>query len=415
MELNPTLLVELLGASCSLDGYYSLCPFCNVHVGAFYVDWNINQFSCDDCHTKGSLEKLKLKLAEKFSASFSDTITTQTLKPVQARPSTPSAPIKNQTSNDINTRLEEVRKRLRIYNGLELAESPEFQIPLEYLPLLGQKGYVVKGLSHLLAGFPRTGKTDLLFSLVKEWLVLGYRILYYSEEHPKLLHERLKTKPGNCEMLNSGSVLGANLNDLFFLAEHGPEEIIILDTFRNLIGRGVDEMDSSALASAVNPWIAMARKANKTLIMTHHSRKGGGQNGEGIAGGHGLMASFDIVMELLRDGPVNRRIINNYDRIISPPSLIYEKDKNGTFKYLGVADDLGLEEVIKRIRPLLTDSWRKTGEIFRGLGSPQPSSEQVRKALVELAEEGDAVRDPDISRGDVPGKTYRWKASECPI
>lgn len=57
----------------------------------------------------------------------------------------------------------------------------------------------------------------------------------------------------------------------------------------------------------LNPWVAGARLHNKTLIMAHHMRKGGGDHGEGIAGGHALMGEFDIALTLRKEDRSPRR------------------------------------------------------------------------------------------------------------
>ncbi len=52
----------------------------------------------------------------------------------------------------------------------------------ESLPVLGQPGIVVRGWSHLFAGYPRKGKTELLARLVRFWLDSGETVLYLAEE-----------------------------------------------------------------------------------------------------------------------------------------------------------------------------------------------------------------------------------------
>jgi DNA repair protein RadA/Sms len=58
--------------------------------------------------------------------------------------------------------------------------------------------------------------------------------------------------------------------------------------------------------------INAARQANKTLIFLHHERKGGGQHGEGIAGGHAALGVVDVGLELVRDpNHANRRVLKH--------------------------------------------------------------------------------------------------------
>src|SRR5207253_1762830 len=64
---------------------------------------------------------------------------------------------------------------------------------LTMLPLLGQEKFFVKGWSHMLAGYPRAGKTELMIRAVTEWP--GEKILYLTEEAQNLWEARLETLP----------------------------------------------------------------------------------------------------------------------------------------------------------------------------------------------------------------------------
>ncbi len=75
--------------------------------------------------------------------------------------------------------------------GDELASSTKTVADLPYLPLLGGTGYLVRGWSHLVAGYPRVGKTDLLVAAVKEWLDAGLKVLYITEEPRSIWEFRL--------------------------------------------------------------------------------------------------------------------------------------------------------------------------------------------------------------------------------
>ena len=60
----------------------------------------------------------------------------------------------------------------------------------EYLPVLGVDGYIVKGWSHLLAGWWRLGKTEILAAVVAVWLRLGLKVLWLTEEPDSLWADR---------------------------------------------------------------------------------------------------------------------------------------------------------------------------------------------------------------------------------
>ncbi len=307
------------------------------------------------------------------------------------------------TGGSVGTELLEV-------TGAELADAgASGPRDLPSLPLLGQPGYLVPGWSHLLAGYPRSGKTELLTRCAQEWTGLGYSILYMTEEPKSIWEHRLSRLQADWGLLCVAFGLGADPEMLFKRAFGGSEQIVVLDTLRNLLGLE-DETDNSEVARVLNPWVAEARRCAKTLIMDHHMRKGAGSYGEGIAGGHALLGVFDVALELLRDeNHPHRRQIRAYARLISPADLAYELGEDDQYRALGDPDALRLAEVQERVLGCLDLDWRPTKNVRDSLGNPQPSEEQVRQALVALAHAGKIERDPPIDQGAVRGKPHRWR------
>lgn len=294
--------------------------------------------------------------------------------------------------------------------GAEIIDSAGDLSELVTLPLLGQSGYIVERWSTLLAGYPRSGKSELLVRCVAEWLGEGRTVLYATEEPRSLWEMRLRSLPqADWHNLHVVFGLGTDPDALFGRAFRGTETVVIIDTVRNLL-RLRDENDNSEVARVLNPWVAQARQVGVTLIMAHHMRKGAGDHGEGIAGGHALLGAFDIALELVRDrNHQNRRLIRTYARLIAPPELAYERDESGTFRALGNPTELQLAEVRERVLDVLGEDWAKTKEIGDALGDPKPGDEQVRLALRALAQAGEAERDPDISVKNAQGNTHRWR------
>lgn len=293
-------------------------------------------------------------------------------------------------------------------NGADLARAAGTEKTLPSLPFLGQQGYFIVNWSHLVAGYPRCGKTELLVRLAREWIGQGRRVLYLSEEPRSLWGARLSRLPGDWSGLTVVFALGADPRDLVARMRTGPEEIVIVDTLRNLLQLR-DETDNSEAARVLMPWIVQARESGKTLIVLHHQRKGGGEHGEGIAGGHAFLGTCDIAIEIAYDKAPNRRVVRAHARVIAPGELVYEMDEAGEMRALGDPQDVALAEVRERVVGVLSDQWQKTSDVQDSLEEPRPSPEQVRKALQAAARDGKIERDPDISVGDVRGKTVRWR------
>jgi hypothetical protein len=296
--------------------------------------------------------------------------------------------------------------------GIDAAELRAQDAPDEVasLPLLGQGGYIILGWSNLLAAYPRTGKTELLAACIPDWLNAGHRVLCFTEEPLALWRLRLRRReawPTGCRL-----VFGLGIDPGLLLAEmHASnEDIVIVDAIRNLLAF-IDENDNSEVARKINPWVVSAREGDKTLELVHHLRKGAGDHGEGIAGGHALLGAVDIALELLRDqhGVPNRRRIRAWARLIQPSELLYEQDAQQRLVALGDPASLDQNALEERVMDQLTDEWSTTQEVHAALGDPKPSQEGVRTALTALAERSRVERDPPIELGRVRGKAHRWR------
>jgi hypothetical protein len=317
-------------------------------------------------------------------------------------------------SSNVQTASLEPNYGLLVLSGPELLAGASHLLDLPFLPLLSIDGYFVKGWSHLVSGYPRVGKTDLLLACCRQWLRMGERVLYITEEPVTIWQHRLKMWSGDWTNLQVAFGLGADPALLRKLAREGAATVVVLDALRNLL-RLKDEKDNSEIARVVNPWVADARAVEKTLVLAHHQRKGGGEHGEGISGGHALMGAFDIPIEVLWDPSkgANRRLVRTYPRLIEAKEGLYEKVADGEFEYVGDPQAVALVEVTDTARSLLTDVWQSTDEIWAGLDEPKPSKEQVRKALTDLAKQKAALRDPSIESGPARGKTHRWKRPDA--
>ncbi|HWG41534.1 MAG TPA: AAA family ATPase [Gemmataceae bacterium] len=280
---------------------------------------------------------------------------------------------------------------------------------LSYLPLLGRPGYIVQRWSHVLAGYPRSGKTELLFATVCAWLQEGRSVLYFTEEGRVLWQQRLERQRVPCGGLTLVFGLGELPGNLLARMREGEEEIVIVDTLRNLGILPPDENDNNGIARAVAPWVATAREKGKTLILCHHSRKGGGDHGEAISGGHALFGAVDVAVEVRRDNVPARRILKVHARIIQPPDLLYERKADGQLIALGDPAGVGVEEVARRMLTVLDHQWRKTADVLTLFEEPKPSLEQLRLALRAESQCGRVERDPPINVASAQGKAIRWR------
>jgi len=177
---------------------------------------------------------------------------------------------------------------------LQASAIEQGDMVVTFLPLLGQDRFIVKGWSHLVAAYPKTGKAELLVRLLAEWT--KERILYVTEEPRGAWDARMQKLPTVYGHVTLDYGLGAMPQEILTRLQTGEETIVVLDTIRNLLGLR-DETNNSEVTRALIPYIAASRTKNQTLIAVHHDRKGGGDHGEGIAGGHAFLGAVDIAIE----------------------------------------------------------------------------------------------------------------------
>jgi hypothetical protein len=149
-------------------------------------------------------------------------------------------------TSDYRDPLSEVKFEREVNAAVLQAEVTAQGIPaVTFKPFLGRDGYVVKGWSHLVAAFPKTGKTELMVRAVADWP--DDRILYVTEEPKSVWQARLLKLPPRYNHLGLFFGLGVQQEEIFERIKGGTETVFILDTIRNLLGLG-DETDNSAMA-----------------------------------------------------------------------------------------------------------------------------------------------------------------------
>jgi hypothetical protein len=290
----------------------------------------------------------------------------------------------------------------------ELAARPAAEI--EYLPLLGAPGYIPKGWSVLVAGYPKAGKTELLARLCQSWM--GERVLCITEEPASIWAARIRRLAGDWRHVQLRFALGMDPASLLARIQGGAETVVVVDTVWNLLGLQ-DEADNSEVARVLTPFVAAARAGGKTLVLLHHIRKGGGEHGEGIAGGHAFLGMVDVALEILREqnlGETKRRI-RGWGRLFPIDEAVYELAPDGTMALLGSPKAVELGAVKARVLDVLSGEWQTRREILEGLEDPKPAMEQLRLALNALVQEGLAERDPAEERR---GATYRYRLATKP-
>lgn len=309
------------------------------------------------------------------------------------------------SGNSTENRQAQMQSELLEVDATDLLTEDEPEEPPS-LPLLGVRGYILEGWSHLIAGYPKSGKTETIFASVLTWLREGIPVLWLTEESMRVWRLRIRRARALPKGLRLVFALGEPPKRLLERAASGDESVVIIDTVRSLSGIQ-DEADNAQIAHVIGTWERLLR--NKTRIYIHHLRKDAGEHGLAVAGGTMLVGSVDRVIELRHDpNDSKRRRLKVISRISDAPELMTGLDENGMPVALGDPSDVELDRVASACREVLSEvnGWLKTSEVWDRLDDPKPSKKQVEKALALLRTRGEVDRDPPE---DQRGKTYRWR------
>jgi DNA repair protein RadA/Sms len=288
--------------------------------------------------------------------------------------------------------------------------------PLDSLPLLGYEGYIVRGWTHLLAGWWRLGKTETLTQAIVPWLRQGIDVLWISEE-PHGVWPGRADKLGDIygeipweerlTLLDARRYQPAELLD--FAAGH-PAPLVIVDTVQECCGIAAIR-DDEAVRDAVNPWVR--RLLGRTVIFLHQHRKQEGESGSRVSGSVALPAMMDVVLELKKhddededDDP--RRRLTCRRRGEPTPTLHLVKQDDGRIEVVPdgrqrsrVETENAVVEVVSSAGKPLT-----TVEVMSRM-SLAPSRDTVTRALTAAAEARRIQRDPPITE-PAERRTVTW-------
>ena len=130
--------------------------------------------------------------------------------------------------------------RLRLVNAGDLqrralsGESPQ----VERLPFLGNLAVspFLRGWAHLVAAYPKVGKTELMARLVTEWGGLGTKTAYFSEEPEFIWLERLRSLSAvsGWDNVEVGFAIGQPTNAILEAIKSTNAEVVVIDTLRLL-------------------------------------------------------------------------------------------------------------------------------------------------------------------------------------
>ncbi len=292
-----------------------------------------------------------------------------------------------------------------------LATEPE---PMEWV----WERFLAVGSLILLTSFMKVGKSTFVYALVLA-IVRGLSFLGYPtkagpvlilavEEHRRDVRARLERfgmKAGDQIYVHLGRLdhVYKTIDDLRrFITRYGIK-IVILDTLtRYWYIR--DENDNAEVVRRCSPFLDLARETGCAVILIHHDRKSGGEDGRAIRGGGALLGLVDQALMLDRGpgGDRDQRILRTIGRYEDTPDELVIALNGTEYISLGTPEERSKEATKAKVCQALGGQPQTVETLVFSTGL---NPKAVREALDGL--EQAIVREGAGKKGD-PYK-YRHK------
>lgn len=231
-------------------------------------------------------------------------------------------------------------------------------------------GYLAKGILALLIAYMKTGKSTLVYRMIVciaqgipflgRETERGAVLILAVEEHQRDIERRLR-RFGMTEddpiFVHIGTIQeqADALDEIKKFVVEKKVALLVVDSLSRF-WNVQDENNNMEVIRAVSPLLDLARETNTTVLLVHHERKSGGEDGRSIRGGSALFGLVDqaIFLERRPGEASNRRVLKTLGRYEdSPPELIIEL-AGDEYVVLGTPDEFGELQAIEKVKAVLT-------------------------------------------------------------
>jgi hypothetical protein len=245
-------------------------------------------------------------------------------------------------------------------------------------------------------------------------------VVYVSEEDSATVRAKLPPDGSPVRVLTRGHAYPrpswAELIDAAVAeAQRVGARLLVIDTLAFRSDPRADEEKDAGAATATMAALVGAANAGLAVLLVHHQRKAGGEEGDAVRGSSAIGAAADAILELERvpDAPPNQRRLVALARWAAPGMLLVDRDAaSSSWRVLGEGGERGEAESL---------AWRD--RLLRGLPEQEPGAthddleellgadrRKWRSALEELRAEGVVTRSGEGKKGR-PFR-YRRRAEE---
>jgi len=278
--------------------------------------------------------------------------------------------------------------------------------------------YLPVGSLALLAAYMKVGKSTFAYALAvavaQGQPFLGYPtkqgsvLILAVEEHSRdvrLRLERFGLSQNDSLYVHAGRLSLLDLPSIQSFVKEQGITLIILDTLSRFWDIQ-DENDNAEVTRRVSPFLDLAHETNAAVLLIHHERKSGGEDGRGIRGGSALFALVDqaLLLEKRQGGDGAQRVLKAFGRYAdSPGELLFELEGN-QYRSLGTQDHLDFDEKKEKVHRVLTDVPRTPEAIA---ADAELSEKQTTRVLEALCAESPGARASRQGKG-VKGDPYLY-------
>lgn len=309
--------------------------------------------------------------------------------------------------------------------GLRFMSAAEIRTHTPAEPPWILAGYLAPANITLLGGKPKAGKSRLSLDLAAAIAanapsflgkqIDGTPVVYVSEEGAATLAHKLPnservrvlTRENAWPKPDWPTLIESAVTE----AEQAGARLLVVDTLAYWAALPPErEKDSGAALQVMEVCVHAASKGLAVLIPTH-TRKGGGEDGEGIRGSSAFAGSADIILELERvpDQPRQRAVfaLSRYPQ--TPGTLVAELDHDGLWRLVSEDADRSDTRTIaarqrdEADRDAIMDALRGDGvqltrsDLEDATGAP---ARQWHKTLDTLIKDGVVHRSGAGKKGD---------------
>lgn len=273
-------------------------------------------------------------------------------------------------------------------------------------------GYAARDVVTLLAGLAKVGKTTFLADLAASTAagatfvgreVAGGPVLWIDLEQPEGLTKRVLAR--HCFASALVYVQHGRVPALATVARWCREKgvvLVVLDSLTKIYKMfGVeDENDPVQVERALQPLLDFARAAHVALVILHHLRKSGGDEGLDVRGSGQIAAAVDIVVSMRRFGmdpnsPDSRRTLHAVSRFEETPHQLVVEYLDHRYRACGTVAQVRRQKERDQVMAALTADPQTAEEVARASSLAASAARTVLKELADaqaIRRTGEGVR-----------------------